>query len=654
MMKSMKLATKISVGFGLLIAIAVALGGMAVYNMNNVAGHTTAMKDMYVEEVAILSQLERRTQRTMYNMRGYAMSENKKYLEQGMKDLDLIKSSLADAQKLSEKYSELVKLRTNILKGKEKLATYEEMAKRTVAGNTKLGSLRKAMSEAAKKYMENCNEYLNSQTMKAKNDVTAKAEAAQLQGRIIKITRINEVISLNYEMQVINFQAQSIRDTAMLESALKKFPVMEKKFAELVPISEDPIDIERLKKSSEQTESYKKAIVAYLETWKGITALSDERGKVADELLALVREASYGGIGELQRLAKDNVGELNTSSNVMLIGLAVALVVGILLAVFITISITRPINRVISGLAEGAAQVTSASTQVSSASQTLAEGAAEQAASLEETSASMEEMSSMTQKNAENAKLADNLMNNSSVVVNQANNSMKELKTAMDKITSASEETSKIIKTIDEIAFQTNLLALNAAVEAARAGEAGAGFAVVADEVRNLAMRAAEAAKNTSELIEGNIKNIGQGSSLVQQTDEAFDQVIESSSKIAELVSEIAAASQEQSQGISQVNLAMTEMDKVTQQNAASAEESAAASEELSAQAMTMDGFVADLGNLVGGGAKARGKTSGTKMLRAAKTKKTARALPAPMGGKIKMPDPKKEIPFEDEDFKDF
>lgn len=278
---------------------------------------------------------------------------------------------------------------------------------------------------------------------------------------------------------------------------------------------------------------------------------------------------------------------------------AVSLAIGCLLSFFITRGITRPLNRVIEGLTEASDQVASASSQVSSASQQLAEGASEQAASLEETSSSLEEMSSMTKQNADNAGQANQLTKQTDEVVQRANTSMSELSESMEDIYHSSEETSKIIKTIDEIAFQTNLLALNAAVEAARAGEAGAGFAVVADEVRNLAMRAAEAAKSTAQLIEGTVKKVKAGAELTIRTGEDFTEVTQSSNRVAHLVGEIAAASTEQAQGIEQVNLAVSEMDKVIQQNAANAEESASASEELNAQAQQLKEYMGELQALV-------------------------------------------------------
>jgi methyl-accepting chemotaxis protein len=362
-------------------------------------------------------------------------------------------------------------------------------------------------------------------------------------------------------------------------------------------------------------------------------------------------------LGSIRETARQNImtdqvmldAASGTKRNVTITA-GIAIVAGLFLAFVIARGIITALTRVTDGLGEGATQVASAAGQVSSSSQSMAEGASQQAASIEETSSSMEEMSSMTQKNAENAGQADILMQEANLVVNEANNSMGQLTQSMEDISKASEETSKIIKTIDEIAFQTNLLALNAAVEAARAGEAGAGFAVVADEVRNLAMRAADAAKDTSELIEGTMKKVEQGSDLVSGTNEAFSKVADSSAKVGELVAEISEASKEQSEGINQVNTAIAEMDKVVQQNAANAEESASASEEMNAQAEQLRVYVGDLLMMVTGAADQR---SGTPRLAAPSQAKAApkRQLPALRGSEVR---PEQVIPFDDDDFKDF
>ena len=287
---------------------------------------------------------------------------------------------------------------------------------------------------------------------------------------------------------------------------------------------------------------------------------------------------------------------------VMLLIAAAGILAIVTVALLMGRTIARPISRAVEGLTTGAEEVAAAAEQVSSASQSLAQGASQQAASLEQTSASMEQMAAMTRNNAHSAQRAAASRTQASQALQEANQLMEQTAAAMAEIESAGKQTSRIIKTIDEIAFQTNLLALNAAVEAARAGEAGAGFAVVAEEVRSLALRAAEAAKNTAELIEGSVNNIKRGAELVEQTRLAFAAAREHNHKVGELVAEIAAATSQQAQGIDQINRAVSEMDKVTQRVAASAEESAGASEQLNAQAETMREMVRELVALVQGG----------------------------------------------------
>jgi methyl-accepting chemotaxis protein len=279
----------------------------------------------------------------------------------------------------------------------------------------------------------------------------------------------------------------------------------------------------------------------------------------------------------------------------------IAIIVGLLVSLLLVRTLTRTLNRVIAGFGEGSEQVAAASLQVSSASSSLAAGSSEQAASLEETTSSLEELAASVKQNSMNAGECNQLVLQTHEKTREVHKSLRSTKEFMATIANSGDSVKKIIKNIDEIAFQTNLLALNAAVEAARAGQAGAGFAVVADEVRGLAMRAAEAAKTTDDLIGETARQIELGSAQIQETLAKFYDMGESAKKVNSLVGEIASASREQAQGIEHLNQAMLEIDRVVQQNAANAQESASAATQLQSQAEHMRDIVAEVTFLVEG-----------------------------------------------------
>ncbi len=343
----------------------------------------------------------------------------------------------------------------------------------------------------------------------------------------------------------------------------------------------------------------------------------------------------------------------------------------IFMGTYVSSRLTGPIEQALRDVSETISNVSSGSAQVFSSAKQLADGSSSQASSLEETSSSLEELSSMTKQNADNANQARAMMKEAGQIVEKVNHHMDDMAKAIAEITKSSEETGKIIKTIDEIAFQTNLLALNAAVEAARAGEAGAGFAVVADEVRNLAMRSAEAAKNTSELIENTIQAVKNGNQLTSSTQEAFKDNIAFSIKISQLVDEIATASQEQAHGISQINRAVAEMDKVVQQAAYNAESSAAASDSMNSEVnrlkKSIEGLLGAVGmasSSVGSSYRQKGRSYAPESGKGAVSRVSAplaakhniqRKAIASMPPKAAGVRPEKIIPFDqDENFKEF
>ncbi len=329
-----------------------------------------------------------------------------------------------------------------------------------------------------------------------------------------------------------------------------------------------------------------------------VQAFADRAGDVLDSIETANRQ--------FLKDSQERAVSLRSQSLLLIMCLSCLLLAGVGLSVFVVRDVNRILKNALSEISEGARQVASAASQVSSSSQSLAQGSSEQAAALEETSASTAEINSMASRNTENSRMAADLVTSSKKRFVETNQFLDQTVVAMGEINSQSGKVSKIIKTIDEIAFQTNILALNAAVEAARAGEAGLGFSVVAGEVRNLAQRCAQAAQDTAGLIEESIAKSSDGKVKVDQVAAAILAITEESGRVKTLVDEVNLGSQEQSRGIEQIGRAITQMEQVTQTTAATAQQSAAAAEQLTAQSESLNDVVDRLSALVGGDSSGR------------------------------------------------
>jgi methyl-accepting chemotaxis protein len=593
--------SKILVSFAAALFVMLISGAINMLILHEGGKSIQALNKDDIPSVTLANSIERETLKMSAVQRDYAYTDNEEFLNKSVEYLTTIKGLLARGADLGSNAQHMDNVRKALQETETLIQQGEILAsQRRVLTSELLQNWAIADKEGVI-LCGNFSDFLKAQQEAMMGEMAAGLDGDQLSKRFDKINLSGQCIAVANEIVTTRLRSQAQRSMEKLAGVVKQFDDLSVCMENLEKLLDWEGDKERLNKCRASADSFKQAMMSTIQKWQLREESARNQDKLTSEIVKAAENVATLGLNSASALSQESVAATARSLMSTIIGLALALVVGVTISLWVAGGITRPINKIIAGLTEGSEKVSSAASQVSSASQSLAEGATEQAAGLEETSSSLEEMAAMTRRNADNATQASILAGEARKAATTGSDTMSRMAAAIDDIKKSSDETAKIIKVIDEIAFQTNLLALNAAVEAARAGEAGKGFAVVAEEVRNLAMRSAEAAKNTSNLIEQSVNNSRKGVQICGEVKTSLDEIVKGIAKTTDLVGEIAAASKEQAQGVDQINTAVSQMDKVTQQNATNAEESAGASEELETQAESMAQIVNQLVGLVSG-----------------------------------------------------
>ena len=608
----MKLGMKIGLGFVAVLALTLVLGLVAVWNMYDVTDEATILANEYAPEVVVANRVERSSFRTMYEMRAFGFTAEQRYLDAAKTNLAEVRERLGAARELADRSENLTLLGPAVDAANKAVDEYESLVNETVTVNARMDGLRLRMDQAAGAFVTGVNDFIAGQNQAMANEIVAGAGAGALNERLLKITRGNDILDLGNEVRLANWQAQAVRDPAVIQQADAQFAEIAEVIAEIRPTLRREEDIREMAAIGTAAGEYQQAVRAFVQDWQLNNQLGVRRGEVGDSVLQQARDVSVAATDGTTQIANDAATALTKASTVVVSVLIVALILGILLAWFITRMITRPIikgvsfadaiangdlsqqldinqkdeigqlanalnsmvnklKEVVTNVQSAADNVASGSQQLSASSEEMSQGSTEQAAAAEEASSSMEQMAANIRQNADNALQTEKIAVKSAENARTGGESVAKTVSAMKNIADK-------ISIIEEIARQTNLLALNAAIEAARAGEHGKGFAVVAAEVRKLAERSQSAAAEISELSGSSVE-------VAEQAGRMLEQMVPDIQRTAELVQEISAASKEQDTGAEQVNQAIQQLDQVIQQNASASEEMASTSEELSSQA---------------------------------------------------------------------
>ncbi|MBF0313418.1 MAG: MCP four helix bundle domain-containing protein [Oligoflexia bacterium] len=623
MFDQMKLGTKIWLGFGALLLISSILGGVAVISMMDVRTESNMLAQEYVPEVLLANEIERNSLNTMYNIRGYQFTgDENHFLIPGKKALANVEEGMKQIEELAEKSPHLVKLKQNLPDAKANVEEYKKLLEETVKIEGELHEIAKELNHAGGQYMKSVEILFNTQDKKLEEDINKNSGRGELLERVEKLTMITKMNNTGHEIRLARMKSLGERDVAIVESILPHFEKITEFGASLDKVFHDPKDKEELHAVLKDAKEYKEGTVKEIALRQKLNEISTLRGKTAEAVLSAAEKTSIAGAEETKKIALSAATSLSVASTMMVFGLAFAVALGLGVAFVVTRSIVNLIMRICNSLAEASTQVNNASQELSSSAQQLASSSSEQASSIEETTASLEEMGGMVSNNVSNATSAAELSQKVSGISEIGNEKMDQLQDSMKEILESNDQVEELVKVMsaigektkvmDEIVFQTKLLSFNASVEAERAGEHGRGFAVVAQEVGNLAQMSGQAAQEISHILTESIKTakditianrkkVENGANLVTDTAKALKEILQSANSVKSGANQVLDASKEQAQGIKQINTAMSNLEKATQENAAQSEEVASTSEELGAQTEMLNSAVKQLYMMVNG-----------------------------------------------------
>ena len=580
--------------------ITLILGLVAIFSLSIINSNSNELVEVYLPEWDIVSQLDEQVREAGSAIKSYNETFEESYWQHATENFDAIETELVRAREHSEAY-ELPVLDSRLGDMEASSAQFKESSTSYYEATRDLVKFREQSEQSSRDFQLSMKDYLEIYNERLTGQISRGAGASQINSTRSRIQQAEGLIQdLNSAMADL-WRAEAMNDATALQEIEERFIESRNELGGLYDQTTDPELQMFLGIGMASLNDNVTNVRSMIEARNTVVAEESVRNEAFNEILGHASVLKEAVSKEVMGQGDETQAIVTQYIWIQSVGVFLAVAGAILFGWIMSMSINGALSKIIDRLTAGAEQVNSSSNQLSGSSQELAESASEQAASLQQTTSSLEEIGVQTKKTAENAGAANRAMQETEPRVASGVEAMKRMNSAMEEIKSSALETSKIIRTIDDIAFQTNLLALNAAVEAARAGEAGKGFAVVAEEVRSLAQRSAEAARNTAQLIESSQATSDRGAAVAEEVSENLQKIEESVSSVGTIVNEISAAANEQQTGIEEMSTVMHEMDKVVQGNASNSEQSASAAQELSSQATELKHIVSSLRGLVGG-----------------------------------------------------